>query len=146
MQECREHRLFELAEFQRRTFRLNLARLLKLALENRRPFLLPTLVFLRRRRGRQLARGLGDSALARLGKKAACRDQGTFVPSLRLAQRQREGPQHAARALEAFQLSPLGVEKLDQLGMEGIAVDEPLLRGLAILAGLIVQLRDALER
>src|SRR5581483_3895158 len=88
----------------------------------------------------------GDSALARLGKKAACRDQGAFVPSLRLAQRQREGPQHAARALEAFQLSPLGVEKLDQVGMEGIAVDELLLRGLAVLPGLIVQFSDTLQR
>src|SRR5438067_1166849 len=58
----------------------------------------------------------------------------------------REGPQDASRSLKALHLRPLGVEDLGQIGVEGIAPEEPFLGGLPLLGGRLVEVGDPLQR
>ena len=91
------------------------------------------------------------AASARVPSPGACRntlgsDQRRRIPRLGVAQRDREGPQDAARALEPVQLRPLGIEDVGQVRVEGIAVEEALFRVHPILAHSLVDPGDVGHR
>ena len=142
-QERGDHRLFHLAVFERRLLVLDCPRLGELAFEHRTPHVAGALRHLAGGDARKLARRLGEGAVAGHGQEHVGSDQRRRVPSLGVAQCDGEGPQDAARALEPVQLRPLGVEDVGQVRVEGIAVEEALLRVHPILAHGLVDPGDA---
>ncbi len=117
---------------------LNLARTLKFALDDPCPQLPSAFIFFGIGDGDQLPHSLGKPFHPGFRKKDTGPDQGARIPFFRLAQCQREGAQHAARPLEPIQLRPLGVKYFGQVGVKGVAAQEPFFRVGSLLARLFV--------
>ena len=145
-QEHGDHRLLQLAVVETGRVGLDLARLGKLAFDDRTPLLVRSGVGVHAGEGGQLAWRLRQIVLARRTQKHVRPDQRAAIPPLRIPQGDRERPQDAARALESVDLRPPGVEDLGELRVKRVAVVIALLGGSLFLGGLFVEHRDAAHR
>ena len=127
VQEHRHHRLLHLALAEGRDLPLDPARDLELLLQQGAPVRPGSLRPLRSGDAGQIRHRLGYPIRSRRGQQGGRPDHRTPVPPFGVAERRRQGAENSTGALEPRQLRPAAVEHVAEVGVEGIALAEPLL-------------------
>ena len=121
---------------------LDSARFVQFAFDDRPPLLVAAGAGLDAGDRGQLAGRFGQVRRVWPTQKNVWPDQGVGVPLLCVAQRDGKGAQDAARALEARQLGPAGVEDFGDIGVKRIAPQVAVLGRLPPLFCLFIERRD----